>query len=475
MKVTWLHVSDFHIRGDGAYDRDVVLRALVKSVEEFSQHDRASNLIFATGDIAYSGKSQEYELATKFFDDLLHATGLEKSHLFVVPGNHDVDRSRAVGLLRTLELQEEADKYFCPTTPLPHLTLKQGAFLEWYNRYFEGIRALPQDSTCGPVEAVDVQGHKIGILPINDAMFCEDDNDHDKLWIGRRCLQDALNRLSNLRANVNVALMHHPLDWLHHLERSNIKARLHSDVDFILLGHLHETGVEIITSTGGTALYCAAGAAYQTRKWSNRAVYATLDMNKASLTVFPIRYEDRPTEVWTVDPSLFPSEPNYEKSFSVPRLAGCQTASTTSYPLLSSGSGHYESTALTRTVDFDYSKNNGRYVVGEDKMVFETRWTRGSDTCIHVYDDPSSIQSIALVDDVTSITDITDASKYDTSSSSLTPLLGDIVVWKNISGYYLAAKIEALQCRGYGGNRADKIRFSYVIAPNKSTSFTDST
>lgn len=52
--------------------------------------------------------------------------------------------------------------------------MKQGAFLQWYNRYFEGIRALPEDSTCGPVEAVDVRGLKIGILPINSALFCQD-------------------------------------------------------------------------------------------------------------------------------------------------------------------------------------------------------------------------------------------------------------------------------------------------------------
>ena len=32
MPITWLHISDFHIRAGDPYDRDVVLRALVKSV-----------------------------------------------------------------------------------------------------------------------------------------------------------------------------------------------------------------------------------------------------------------------------------------------------------------------------------------------------------------------------------------------------------------------------------------------------------
>jgi tetratricopeptide (TPR) repeat protein/predicted phosphodiesterase len=319
-KVTWLHVSDFHIRAGDPYDRDVVLRALVASVKDLRERGRAPDLVFATGDVAYSGKTPEYEPATKFFDDLLVAAGLKRRRLFVIPGNHDVDRGLGVGLARTLGAREEADAYFGPLVPKTHLTLKQGAFLRWYNSYFDGIRALPEDSTCGPVELVKVRGLKLGVLPLNSGLFCQDDDDHEKLWIGRRCLDAALERLRAMGAHLNIALVHHPLDWLHSLERSNIKAALHSSVDIVLRGHLHETEVEYITSVSGGALHCAAGAAYQTRKWPNRAAYCTLEGGR--LTVFPIRYEDQPREVWTVDPSLFPAEPHYEKSFPIARLAG---------------------------------------------------------------------------------------------------------------------------------------------------------
>jgi tetratricopeptide (TPR) repeat protein len=319
MKVTWLHVSDFHIRGGDPYDRDVVLKALVSSVKDFRERGRAPDLVLATDDVAYSGKADEYELATKFFDDLLSAAGLEKQRLFVVPGNHDVDQDLGVGLARTLGSREEADAYFKPAIPKIHLTQKQGAFLRWYNGYFAGIRALPEDSTCGPVEAIGVREVKIGILPLNSALFCQDDYDHAKLWIGRRCLGAAIEKLQALAADVDVALVHHPLDWLHGVERSNIRAGLRAAVDLVLRGHLHETDIETVASASGGVLHCAAGAAYQTRRWPNGAAYATIEGGR--LTVFPIRYEDRPREVWAVDPSLFPSEDNYEKSFPIPRLA----------------------------------------------------------------------------------------------------------------------------------------------------------
>jgi tetratricopeptide (TPR) repeat protein/UDP-2,3-diacylglucosamine pyrophosphatase LpxH len=313
MKVSWLHVSDFHIKAGDPYDRDVVLRALIASVRDFRQRGRAPDLIFATGDIAHSGKAAEYDLATSFFDDLLAAAGLKRRDLFVIPGNHDVNRDLGVGLARTLDSRELADVYFGPAVPKVHLTQKQGAFLEWHNRYFQGIRGFPQDSTCGPIEAVEIRGTRIGILPLNSALFCQDDHDHAKLWIGRRCLDAGIAKLRELDVQLKVGLVHHPLDWLNDFERSNIKATLQANLDVLLRGHLHETDVEEI----GDLLHIAAGASYQTRKWPNRALYVTVE--DEHLTVFPVRYEDHPQEIWTIDPSLFPREPGYQKRFRIPR------------------------------------------------------------------------------------------------------------------------------------------------------------
>jgi hypothetical protein len=235
-----------------------------------------------------------------------------------------------VGLARTLESREEADRYFGPQVPKPHLTQKLGAFLRWYNHYFDGIRELPDDSTCGPVEVIDIRGYKIGVLPLNSALFCRGDDDHAKLWIGRRCLDAGIEALHKLDAHLNVALLHHPLDWLSDIERANIRASLQENVDGILRGRLHETDVESVASASGGALHIAAGAAYRTRRWPNRAVYATIE--EPHLTVFPIRYEDQPREVWTVNPSLFPSESGHEKRFPIPRFAASEVRRSTVPP-----------------------------------------------------------------------------------------------------------------------------------------------
>jgi len=322
MPLTWLHISDIHLKADGAYDQSVVLKALVESVRGFRERERQNltpHIIFASGDIAYSGQPAEYGLATQFFDQLLDAAGLDRSRFHVVPGNHDVDRKLGAGLARTLHSRSEADDYFAPHAPKPHLTQKLAAFLGWYQSYFAGIRNMPVNSTCGTLELVRLQGYKLVIFPINTALFCQDDNDHEKLFVGRRCLSDALEEIKSIDANLKVALMHHPLEFLSGIERPNIRAGLIDYLDVVLTGHLHEEGIARVHIGEGRNLYCAAGATYQGRDWPNKAHYATFEGDH--VRIFPICYVDQPREVWTLDTSQFPHEPGYVMRFPVPRGA----------------------------------------------------------------------------------------------------------------------------------------------------------
>ena len=139
-------------------------------------------------------------------------------------------------------------------------------------------------------------------------------------------------------------------------------------------------------------------------------------------------------------------------------------------PQLSFAAERYVSPAPSGIVTFDYSNNNGRYVVGAGDMAFETAWSGGSTTSIHVLNDLPSIRTVALAHDVQRIEDIRDATMYDTSSRHRSPMLGEIVIWQNTAGYYLATRIEALQSRIHSSSK-DEVAFSYAIARNKSASF----
>jgi hypothetical protein len=139
-------------------------------------------------------------------------------------------------------------------------------------------------------------------------------------------------------------------------------------------------------------------------------------------------------------------------------------------PSLSMRPERYVAPALSGTVTFDYSNNNGRYVLGAGDMAFETAWSGAGNTAIHAYTDPPSIRSVAIAVGVKAIRDIEDASVFDTSSRVRTPHLGEIVVWRNTAGYFAAVRIEKLKSRS-DGQAVDEVTFTYAIQPNRTPSF----
>ena len=139
-------------------------------------------------------------------------------------------------------------------------------------------------------------------------------------------------------------------------------------------------------------------------------------------------------------------------------------------PQLAFSPERYVSPGLSGVVTFDYSNNNGRYVLGAGDLAFETAWSSGGNSAIHAYNDPASIRTVALASGAVHIEDIADATIYDTSSRVRTPRLGEIVIWQNSAGYYLATKVESLAARSHG-SELDELVFSYRVAPSKNTSF----
>ena len=130
----------------------------------------------------------------------------------------------------------------------------------------------------------------------------------------------------------------------------------------------------------------------------------------------------------------------------------------------------YVSPALKGAVNFDYSNNNGRFFIGQNKLMFELYFSKASDLRIHLYNDPQSIITIAVVKDKNDITDIDDARHYDGSSRSRTIHINQIALLQNINGFYAAIKILAIK-DDTRGSKFDEVTFDYVIQSNGSPDF----
>lgn len=130
----------------------------------------------------------------------------------------------------------------------------------------------------------------------------------------------------------------------------------------------------------------------------------------------------------------------------------------------------YKKYRLKGRVKFDYSNNNGIYVIGKNELSFETKWSKASNQSIHLYNDPAIISGIAVADNFSQIKDIRDATEFDFSSRSRTVQKNGIAILKNKNGNFAVIKILDIKDNTRGDNN-DELYYEYVINPNKKSDF----
>ena len=117
--LTWLHLSDWHQRGPD-YDRQVVRDALLTDLQQRDEIDGTLgqiDFVVFSGDVAWQGKPEEYQAARDvLFEPVLKAVGLGAKDLFIVPGNHDLDRAYVQKMLpatlnKPLESNEQVQEW----------------------------------------------------------------------------------------------------------------------------------------------------------------------------------------------------------------------------------------------------------------------------------------------------------------------------------------------------------------------------
>jgi predicted phosphodiesterase len=322
--LTWLHLSDLHFRDTEASvagDQNVVLRALLQDVKERIRQDGlVPDFIAVTGDVAFSGKSKQYKRAWRFFDELLTATSLPRDRLFVVPGNHDVDRSlitsgaQAIGDSLTDRTQANtvldtpADRRLMfarfkgyaafVKTCLPHLPFDEKNF------YYVRLLDLSGQSAAG-------DGPRIALLGLNSAWLAASDEDKTKeLLLGERQTRAALDAAEAAGAHLKIALLHHPFDWLREFDRRDSEAMLYDNCDFILHGHLHHAGLMSLQGPDTAAMVIAAGACYKAREFPNMVNWVRLDLAAGSGTVWLRRYADERGGFWAKDTLTYRNVPD---------------------------------------------------------------------------------------------------------------------------------------------------------------------
>ena len=274
-KISWLHISDFHFRAGGDnFSQEVSCDALVRDIPSRLSDEFPLQFIVVTGDIAFSGKSGEYELASTFFASLLDTLGLDAGRLCIVPGNHDVDRSTQTymyeGVRSRLDSHWEVDKFLGLESERSQLMERQAAFRAFRKQLLVDSHDTSETNEgLALVRRLDLDGFRVCVLELNSAWVSGDKDHQGSLLLGERQIIDALSLAEDFNPHLTVALTHHPTDWLAEFDRIACTNRLVPQVDFFHSGHLHMHQALIMLTASSQCLHSAAGSSHETRHYKN--------------------------------------------------------------------------------------------------------------------------------------------------------------------------------------------------------------
>lgn len=284
---SWIHISDLHFgHGDAAHSSDqaLVTTDLHRDVASVLwQGAPAPKAILVTGDIAFSGDtrlrsgdqpSQEYANAQRFLLTLGQTVYLDAKNIFVVPGNHDVQRSadkipnsrRLRDNLR--EGKESVDEALAHSDDRSLLTKRQANYLAFAAGFapacLSASGAAPPEKRLWWFHQEQTSGGlKIRLVGLNTALLAADDQDRGKLALGKTPLAEVLTMPPPERDELVVVLSHHPFrgGWLRDEKETDAWIRSHAHLH--LSGHIHEAESEDArTGAGGAFVRVAAGAAH---------------------------------------------------------------------------------------------------------------------------------------------------------------------------------------------------------------------
>jgi hypothetical protein len=223
-------------------------------------------VVLLTGDIAYSGRSEEYEQARLFLDDLRASLEsldrFEAVRIFMVPGNHDCDFGshsdvRDLVIKGVLSGQKKLEN---GSDVVPQLLSCEAAFFRFQREVDPPSSKEP--SWVGLVEKIVLSEKSINIACYNTALLSALRESQGNLLVP----MDLVARCKTgdeERHDLMLTMFHHPYPWLTPENRRDFTKHVEENSDVVLTGHEHEDGASHVEQLTGESLNYIEGAAFQ--------------------------------------------------------------------------------------------------------------------------------------------------------------------------------------------------------------------
>jgi hypothetical protein len=190
------------------------LRALARFVErDIEQEVLAPDLVVFSGDLAFSGKAEEYKLAREWLESQLWPAlpkGLRRDRLFLVPGNHDVDcnkvgtgvRSMQDGLLEKRS-QDEVATLLGDEDERCMMLRRHSGYMDFVAAWYGKAQPLPWWE-----RVIKIRGVRLHVAGLDSAWMSCGDEDPSRLLVGCYQLTQTVETAQVEAADWRI--VHHP-------------------------------------------------------------------------------------------------------------------------------------------------------------------------------------------------------------------------------------------------------------------------
>lgn len=287
MKVVIYHISDLHLEKK----KDIKVRQVYKMVDVLNSIGRFDAvLIVVSGDIAFSGKREQYDVAFHLFGVIINniKKKFNKSvYMMAVPGNHDVDLSKDEGH----KAIQDKIRSGITVEMITHELSKQRNYLN----YAKGIHCVDDSNKLCCFKTYNYEEKTIKICLINTAIFSTLDEDKGLHFIP----DDVMTKMeSELDADINVTVMHHAHHWMNDRVKGTFEKVLIQKNNLILCGHEHGLDSSEINKDGSRVIYLTGGELCNRGNWNNSQFYLDI-VDTDNMLLESISY------LWNINKQLY--------------------------------------------------------------------------------------------------------------------------------------------------------------------------
>lgn len=249
-----MHISDIHFTAPEcltpSLDPDRPFRTrLMRDARARTASLGKVDALLISGDIAGKGKPEEFAVAEGWIRELATAVGCSFQGIYVVPGNHDVDRSIVMASAATRNAQRsimnasesnrerEFRTQFMDSDSSRALLAPHSAYNE-FAKVFD-CQIYSPERLFWKQELTLEQGVRLHLFGLTTTLLSGAegrDDTRNSLYLSP--LQTVLDPVDNV---VNLVMCHHPPDWL--LDHDSVDEVMCSRAPLQLFGHKHRQRV----------------------------------------------------------------------------------------------------------------------------------------------------------------------------------------------------------------------------------------